>query len=345
VNKTRSIAFRILPLLAQRIPLKLLIRAIGKKIIFPFYHLVSDVESPHVKHLYQVRTTKEFIRDLDFLLSQYKPIGISDLLNSINAGIELPGNCFLLSFDDGLREFYDVVAPILLRKGIPALCFLNSGFIDNTDLFYRYKASLLIEKLQKMPSSKVDQKLIEGWFDQHDLPFSPDYEGLLKVTYSNRHLLDVLALLIGIDFTDYLKSYRPYLDSSQITSLIQQGFSFGAHSIDHPEYKFLTEDEQLRQTKESIQVIKDNFGIGEKLFSFPFTDQGVTKSFFDKVFTPSEPIADLTFGGAGLKEDSIRRNIQRIPFEGTSLSAKQILGTEYLYYTVKAFFGRNLIKR
>lgn len=339
----RSVAFRLLPSLTRMLPLSGLIGITGQKVIFPFYHLVADANPPHIKHLYKVRTTKEFIRDLDLFLEHYKPIGIDDLLDSLKTGRKIRNNSFLLSFDDGLREFHDVAAPILLKKGIPAICFLNSAFLDNAGLFYRYKASLLIEMLQNTGQDK--KKILENWFGENHLPYSNNYSGLLRISYANRHLLDELATLINFNFNDYLETVHPYLESSQVTSLIKQGFSFGAHSIDHPEYRFLPEDEQIRQTTVSIKTITEKFGLGEKLFSFPFTDFGVKKSFFDTVFDPLNPIADLTFGGAGLKTDSVSRNIQRIPFEGTFLTAKQILGTEYLYFGIKSIFGKNLIRR
>ena len=345
MNASRSIVFKMLPSLAQLLPTNGLIQLTGKRIIFPFYHLVSDEDVLHVKHLYTIRTPKEFIHDLDFFLRHYQPLGITEFLDSVNNDRPVPGNSFLLSFDDGLREFQDVAAPILRQKGIPALCFLNSGFIDNADLFYRYKTSLLIEKLQNGNDLTGKQKSLEEWFGKHHLPFTSDYLGLLKVSYSNRHILEELALQLDVHFEEYLQKHHPYLDSSQVRELIEQGFSFGAHSIDHPEYRFLAEEEQIRQTAGSIHTIAGKFGIKEKLFSFPFTDSGVKKSFFEMVFDPSRPLADLTFGGAGLKQDSIRRNIQRIPFEGTSLNAKQILATEYLYYMIKSIFGKNTIRR
>jgi peptidoglycan/xylan/chitin deacetylase (PgdA/CDA1 family) len=317
----------------------------GRKIIFPFYHLISDSNIPHIKHLYKVRTLREFTHDLDLFLKYYKPIEITEFLESVNNNQPLKGNQLLLSFDDGLREFHDVAAPILLRKGIPAVCFLNSAFIDNADLFYRYKASLLIERLQTGIGNDEQQKLAGNWFRVNHFALTPDYHALLEVTYADRHLLDELAIKLGVDFSAFLREHQPYLTSDQISSLIQKGFSFGSHSIDHPEYRFLTEEEQLRQTAESIRAINLKFGISEKLFSFPFTDYGVKNSFYAKIFDPLRPIADLTFGGAGLKQDPIRRNFQRIAFEGTTMDARQILGTEYLYYIIKSIFGKNIIKR
>jgi peptidoglycan/xylan/chitin deacetylase (PgdA/CDA1 family) len=345
MNAPRSIAFRFLPSLAHILPLNSLIRITGKRIIFPFYHLVSDADPPHVKHLYKARTTREFVRDLDFLLRHYKPAGIDEFMETFNNDRPFSGNRFLLSFDDGLCEFHDVAAPILLQKGVPAVCFLNSGFLDNADLFYRYKASLLIERLQNGKDPEGKQSFIENWFSKNHLPFTPDYLGLLKISYANRQVLDELASALDFHFDEFLKKNRPYMDSGQVNSLIQQGFSFGAHSIDHPEYRFLPQEEQIRQTTGSITEINGRFGIKEKLFSFPFTDHQVKKSFFDAVFSSSQPLADLTFGSAGLKNDSILKNTQRIPFEGTHLDAKQILGAEYLYYMIKSIFGKNIIRR
>ena len=265
MNSYRSMAFNFLPMMTQMLPLNGLIRVTGKKIIFPFYHLISDEEVPHIKHLYKVRTSKEFIKDLDFLLNHYNPISINDYLESLKNEKPLPGNCFLLSFDDGLREFHDVAAPILRQKGIPAVCFLNSAFIDNKDLFYRYKASVLIDRL----SQAKDQEVIKGWFLKNGLPFAADYHGLLQVTYKNRHLLDELAEKAGVDFGDYLQKQRPYLDSAQISSLILEGFAFGSHSIDHPEYRFMEETEQIRQTTESLRIIAETFRDQGKIVLFP----------------------------------------------------------------------------
>lgn len=38
----------------------------GMRIIFPFYHVVSDEPVQHINYLYKVKTTKQFIADLNF---------------------------------------------------------------------------------------------------------------------------------------------------------------------------------------------------------------------------------------------------------------------------------------
>ena len=340
----KSFIFKVLPVLNSAISLNFLIKLTNQKVIFPFYHAISDEDIIHIRHLYKVRTTAQFINDLDLLLKYYRPVSHEDLLNSIRQNNPLRGKCFLLSFDDGLREFHDIIAPILIRKGIPAVCFLNTAFIDNKALFYRYKESILIEEYERGNCSPATLNTVQKWFLNNHRSQSFD-KNFLRISYSQRDLIDKLAAIMGYDFPGYLKVNQPYLTSGQIDKLIFQGFAFGAHSIDHPDYRFISEDEQISQTRESIKDVCVKFGLDYRLFSFPFTDSGVKRSFFQKIFDPEQPVADITFGGAGLKKDFIASHLQRIPFEGTQLSAEQILASEYVYYLMKAFTGRNRIKR
>jgi len=81
--------------------------------VIVLYHLVSDDGFPHVKYGGgRIRSTIEFQEDIDFFLKHYRPISLSDLLASIYQERVLPENSFLLTFDDGLREFIDIAAPM-----------------------------------------------------------------------------------------------------------------------------------------------------------------------------------------------------------------------------------------
>ncbi len=336
-----NIFFRHLAQIAGFIPLQRLISITGQRCLLPFYHLISNEDVVHVKNLYRVKPVKEFEKELDFFLKYYEPV---DFYEFISQG-KVKKNRFLLSFDDGLREFYDIVAPILKRKGIPAICFLNSGFIDNKDLFFRYKASILIENLKTSNFSLAKDKELKNWFQVNKLAYDSRFQSLLSVNYLNRNLLDELATLLDICFPDYLRQHRPYLETSQIEELIVQGFHFGAHSIDHPLYAGISEIEQFRQTKQSLDEITSLFRLDYRLFSFPFSDYGVSRRFFEKVFNPAGPVADMTFGTAGLKKDSCVCNRQRIPVENENYTAKEIVYAEYLYYIFKMFLGKNTIRR
>lgn len=286
----------------------------------PFYHIVSNQPCPHIKHLYRVKTENEFEADLDFLLQHYLPISAADLNDVLN-GKYNGKRIFLLTFDDGLRECYDVIAPILLRKGIPAIFFLNSDFIDNRALMFRYKVSLLIEQLNNT---------------------NPQLSQQLKEQRSDSQLIQQTAEQLQYSFDDFLKTQQPYLTTTQIQVLQKQGFTIGAHSLNHPYYEDITLKEQLNQTLDSLAALQQQFGIKEKLFAFPFTDYGVKQDFFEATITAQK--IDFSFGGAGFKHDVLPRHLQRLAMEqGTT--ARKIIGAEYLYYLLKMPLFKNTISR
>lgn len=315
------------------ISVRLLMKLTGKNVIFPFYHSVSDSYLAHIHHLYHPKTTKQFNSDLDFLLKHYCPMDINEVISFRDSSKKRSKPGFFLSFDDGLKEFYEIIAPVLLKKGIPAACFLNSGFVDNKDLFYRYKASLLCDYFLK-EKKEYDISKVKDWVKNHQN--NRPEKILLSLPYQKKEDIDTLASLVGLDFKSYLAVQKPYMTSEQIMELSRQGFYFGAHSIDHPMYESISSNEQIRQTELSLRWQSENLDQKYSLFAFPFSDTGVKSAFykhFEKV--------DLIFGTAGLKHTAVKNHIQRIPMESTDYSGENIIKAEYLYYVLKSLVGKN----
>lgn len=321
--------------LASAMPLSQMIRASRKAHIGVFYHTVSDEPLPHIQHLYTPKNVKAFESDLETLLKYYNPVELSKHLQCLQNRERSGKPTFHLSFDDGLQEFATVIAPILLKKGIPATCFVNSGFVDNQDLFYRYKASLLIDAFYQNPNTEVSEA------STHSLSDFRKY--ILSLKHDDNNIINKIAKKMQIDFNEFLSNQKPYLTIEQMNSLQKQGFTFGAHSVNHPLYKDLSLQEQLAQTQDSLEWLQEHIHPQHRVFSFPFTDYGVNKSFFRHM--EGQDIMEASFGSAGLKDEHLKRHHQRIALESQELNAKQILSTEYLYYLLKLMVGKNYTQR
>ena len=320
---TKEIVLR--PLIG-RIPFSALKRTGSGALVTVIYHIVSDEDVPHISHLYPYKRPRQFREDLEFLLKQYSPVGLSEVIDWVEGKKSLPPNCFLLTVDDGLREVYDVMAPILTQKGIPATFFLSSAFLDNRELCYDHKASLLIDRLIRNRSSSeqqaVKEQLREAGISENTLQ-----EAVLRVGYRRRALLDRIAARLQVDVQDYLNKRRPYLTSDQTRQLIDRGFTIGAHGVDHPFYSVLSLEEQLRQTIESMQAIRKTFGLVYGAFAFPHTDAGVSMEFFRQVRRSG--FIDITFGTGGLADEQMRCPLPRVSMEDPSQSAAEILAWQY----------------
>lgn len=274
----------------------------------PFYHLVSDHKLEYINS-YIVRSKKQFEDELDFLLQKYQAVGLEEIVHD-------PGkNKMHLTFDDGLVECYSIIAPVLKKKGIPATFFISSDFVDNGKMFHRFKQAIL-------ESNGVIEKSKRN-FSIHQ-----------------NQLLDQLAVDNGIDFNNY----KPYMSTEQVQRLVDDGFTVGGHSVDHPEMYLLSEDEQYQQVAKSMKWVVDNFDPTIKAFSFPFTDDQIKKPVFERI--KQDGLIDVTFGTAGLKYDSISFNMQRVPVESNqNWSIKKVVHFEYFYYFVRSLFHKNTVSR
>jgi len=272
--------------------LRTLINISKQQLILPFYHLVSD-DAPHfVNGLYKPKSIQQFKTDLDFLLKYYQPITLEQVIHYNKGKIKLEKPSFHLTFDDGLANFYHIVAPILTEKKIPATVFLNTDFVDNKELFYRYKEVL------KHKNSTFNTQT-------------------------------------------FLSTEKPYLSLKQIKELQQQGFTFGAHSKNHPNYTTISLEEQLIQTLESVKWITTNLQEKYAVFSFPFYDTGVSKAFFKRI----ESKITLSFGTSALNLDEIHSNLQRIDMEKSGKRPLFFLVKKHLIFLIKKVMNKHIIYR
>ena len=304
----------------------------------PVYHAVSNFHLPHLKHIINYKSEKEFEQDLDDLSKNFQFVDWDEFKNFRIGNFKPKKKIALLTFDDGLSEFYEVVVPILERKGIYAMNFINPKFIGNSDLMYRCKASLLIERI--MQSDKKPLNVFD------DIIMYDKFKRLLitkinKIKYSEPERLDGIAKHFRVNFNDFLIQYKPYMTFEQLKKLTEKGFGISNHGYDHPVYSDLSLEDQVENNQKSHDYLKQNNFITES-FAFPFTDFGVKKEFFEKIFESNDLFC--SFGCAGLKTDSFDRNIQRIPMENGK-KADQILKEEIAYFKLKKLINKNTIQR
>ena len=293
----------------------------------PFYHVVSNEKLPHILN-YNYRNIEQFEKELDFYLKYFKPVSLAELVSNKKWDEKI----FHLSFDDGLTECAEIIAPILLKKGVSATFFVNPGFVDNQQIFHKYKASLILNRLNETSNPKVEHYLKEQNLQGKEI---------LKASILQVNILDEATAALGINFKDFLEKQKPYLTTEQIFELKSKGFSIGAHSFNHPEFWKITEEEQLDEVKKSMDWLVEKVNPEIKAFSFPFTDSGVSLKVL-KVLK-SEKICDVTFGTAGIKHDQLEHHFQRYPVEQPG-DFRQNLKAELVYFALRKLIGKATVK-
>ena len=330
--------------LRRLIPFSLLVKISRQKMLFPFWHAVAPVPPPHIRHLYPVPSPEQFRRDVEWLLRYFKPVDLSGAIRYITREASPEKPIMHVTIDDGFRESFDFIAPILKDLGVPATFFISPAFVGNHDLSYRCKASLVYHQLLRPNLPECIPSGITRAFMKKGLPVPDFRKAVLEIPYRHREMLDHLGLVAGISFEEYLREQKPYMDDEQIRWLQAEGFHIGAHSIDHPWYPDLAPGEQLRQTLESVDFVRNMYGELFPVFAFPFTDHFLPLEFYQNLHSvPSAP--PVTFGTSGIKKDMAPRSAQRIGMEKPFVNAPGIIFSEYLYFLFKALMGKNILRR
>lgn len=311
-----------------------------KNIVFPFYHTVVNRSVDYINPLYTPINKHDFELHVDYLLSKFKPISIFEAHQYIVANEKPAKPSFVLSFDDGLSGVYKNAYPILKKKGVPAIVFLNTDFIDNNALFYRFKTALILNALANQPMliKPITALLSDNGINAESLP-----KALLNIGIKQSTVLDKILPICDINENDFLKNEKPYLTVQQIQEMNKSDFVFGSHGTNHAEFQSLNKEERQQQLIKSFDWIEKHCPQKLKLFAFPFTDEGISKN---DILQLHRDNIDLSFGGAGINNDVSPFHIQRIPMEKKYIkSPSKIIKSEYLYYSIKYLMGKKIIQR
>ncbi len=249
-----------------------------------FHYIREDFTAPYPAIF--GKTPKAF-RDQLELLSGFgefvSPRQISDFLTSGNS---LPEKAILITFDDGLKEQYELAKPILDQMGIPAVYFVNTRTLEEKKLL---KVHLIHKVRSLLPPSEILEHFM-GLEEYRGLGKSEKEK--LKAYGVSHYLYDseenaFLKYLLNFVFTDEAvnaafdhlfkevlhldpaKEHESlYMSSDQIGALGRND-AVGSHSHDHLPVGLLTEEQAKEQVIRSVQMLND-LGISPSAFSYPY---------------------------------------------------------------------------
>ena len=302
----------------------------------PFYHAVSDEELPHIAPIYSIRSTAAFRKDLEVISRHFQfvdPLQFRDGILS-NARSRLA----LLSFDDGLAECYDVIRPILIEMGIPAVFFINPDFLGDREIFYRYKVGLLLSALKGREGSSLSRDLILKLKDQGK--YKGDLKrSLLSLSWQDEKLINDNFSLLNIKYWNR----SIYMNDEQVNKMLEQGFYFGGHGMCHRAFSSMTTEERLNEISESVQFCTHELQQKLRLFAFPFYDFDMPASFMKKML--DEVDLTLSFGSSGPKKDIHPLLIQRMDMEKNKGGSQAFLKRKLAEQGLKKLFNRHIMIR
>jgi hypothetical protein len=173
--------------------------------------------------------------------------------------------------------------------------------------------------------------------NQHGIVNQELSKMILAINYSKSYLLDQLAENTGFSFDEYLGKHKPYLTEDQISEMKDRGFEFGSHSIDHPHFRELNDEERALQISESVEFLDAKNLLTHRAFAFPYNSNMVDNEFLVTLYEKYR--IDITFGSNGIKPDSRFHHFQRFHMDYRHGSTRRHLITCYAKGLAKRVVG------
>ena len=293
------------------------------------YHYIRDLKNsryPNIKGM----DIKNFKKQIKFFKENYNFIKIEDLIEYYEKPDKkmLPEKAILLTFDDGYKDHYTYVLPILLENNIqgsfyiPTKCFQDKKVLDVNKIHFILESCIdeeerilkeIEEYLEKNKDSRISlsyneyfkEYAVDSRFDTKEVIFIKRMLQVVLPEDYRKKLVDILFKKYVCTIGDKIISERTfweelYLTPEQIRMMEKLGMHIGFHSHDHVWLNSLSKEEQEFQIKSSINYFKEIGIKTEKMtLSYPYGGYNeesvelIKKYEIPLAFTTKVAIADL----------------------------------------------------
>jgi len=290
-------------------------RIFPKDLISICYHVVSDEDLPH-QRLIRYKGRRQF--EDDVLFARDRAVSYAEVAAHRLRGAKLPPNSLFFTFDDGNVECFSVIRPVLLRHGVGAAFFVATDFLDDERAFEETQLSLCLSEVEQMEAKRA-RELVEHLgltvrtadaereakkrLRSFRISFAsdPDRRRLLFWILSQPDI-NLACETIGVDAAAYRRGRQVFLRSEQVTQLAADGFTIGAHGLNHRSLEGKDAAEIEHEIVESCAVVRDLTGQARVPFAFPYIGISISRSVLADILK-RHPFIELFFDSGSLRRD------------------------------------------
>jgi len=225
-----------------------------------------------------------FVSQLDELSTNYYLPSLDEFVEYSKQKKPFPDNWFLLTFDDGLKDHFLNVYPILKKK-MWGIFFISTKPLIENSFICTFFNHYFIEKFGSEEAFNIVNKVINN----NKLKFNQNnFDNLLKKFSSNKVIFlkklfnSRLVFECDTDKDHFIKSvhnnyYKEltiddiHLNSIEINKMSNDGMLIGSHSVTHNYMSDLSPTEQEKEIKNSFEIL-ENITSNKTLrvFAFPY---------------------------------------------------------------------------
>lgn len=255
------------------------------------YHYVRPISKskyPKIRGL----ELESFNNQLNYFSKHFKFISANKLLNSIYDDEKLDRNSILLTFDDGFKDHYSHVFPILKKFHIQGSFFPPVLPLEKNRVLDVHKIHFILvncNNIHQLYNELIE--LIKMYKDEYDLQTVNSYISIngksnryddddtifIKRTLQRDLPKKAREEFLKIFFRKYVTedeisfSKELYLSKEQISEMAENGMYFGSHGYSHEWFENISENELEAELEKSSRFLtKINKNKNNWIMCYPF---------------------------------------------------------------------------
>jgi peptidoglycan/xylan/chitin deacetylase (PgdA/CDA1 family) len=231
-------------------------------------------------------TPESFRAQVDWLSGSVRILTLSEAMERIASPTPWQEPAALVTFDDGYRDNFEIAAPILRDRGIPATFFLPTAFVESPRLPWWDEVACIIKQtrvrrleLPRGPDNGGEDRAGRTplTIDMDAAPRSAAIRAIIaafldETISDERWFLERLAERADVALDRETMARALFADWDQVRQLTgpDAGLSIGSHGQSHRKLAGLDGDSQRRELAGSKQILEDRLGREVAVLAYPY---------------------------------------------------------------------------
>ncbi|MCB0723480.1 MAG: polysaccharide deacetylase family protein [Ignavibacteriae bacterium] len=246
------------------------------------YHYVREPseELPYFKFL----NVDDFKQQLDFFEKEEGFVSRDDFIRAFETGETYNG--VVLTFDDGFKDHFEYVLPILRERGLWGVFYIPTGPFVNKSILNVHRIHLLLgtyggKRIFDALTGKLEDDMLthkdikEFTTNTYDKQDNDAYTKMVKrilnyyIGYEFQGPVVIELMKEFLNEDELIKDF--YVSQEEIKKMHDEGMIVGSHTVNHPVMSKLSDDEQRNEVADSFGFLDGaTGGLQIRTFCYPY---------------------------------------------------------------------------
>lgn len=254
------------------------------------WHYVVPPQGLPVKISGELCSLESFKEQLQKIKEIFNVISMGKAIESIRQGVELLPNTFVLTFDDGTKDHYKIVLPILQELGLTA-----TFFVMKAPLAGKIPSTLKLQLIVGEANPRAVRGEVFPWvmrnnnlgehFQNIEVPpehYRFEIEAIREIKWicnfklgpkdKDKVVDEMFRMVLGDRESEFVK--KMFMGKSEIIALSKAGMEIGSHSVGHYVMSSLEDKDLENEVVDSKRFLERLLGHPISYFAYPSAGAG-----------------------------------------------------------------------